>query len=195
MAGEPGSLSQTFGKVAKHIFSFTMIAMMVSVALPAVAAAAAPGAATLGDVGLSLIDHYSTMFTAPFTEFGTVTDIFNNTLAGNFEPGGYELGSGAMHAIHAGHAVEAGGAAASSYSGAAPSTSLLGTAGGAHAAHGGALALSSPAAAGISTHGASCAPFAQWSAANPAQLADLNTMAGGAGLSAEAYYQNTFCHH
>ena len=156
-------LTKTAGGFLKHAFSIAMIGMMVSVALPAVAAATTGGAATLGDLGLAVVDHYATMFTAPFTEFGTVTDIFNNTMAGDFAPAGYELGGGMAHAGHGGHAMLESTASAVS----------------AHAGHG-----------AMST----CLPFNDWAAANPSQLATLNTSAGGMGVSSAEYYRQTFCH-
>ena len=106
-----GGLSQKFMSAAKwvghHLFSPTMIFMMVAMALPGVAAAATAvsAKATLGDIGLAVFDHYKTMFIAPFTEFGTVTDAFSSAAQGNWAAGSYELGAhahgaaaGASHA-------------------------------------------------------------------------------------------------
>lgn len=162
-----GGLSHTFGKAAKHLFSFTMIFMMASVALPAIAAAAAPGAATLGDLGMGLVDHYWTMVSAPFTEFSTVSDIASNTFAGNLAPSSYTaLGTGAAHAGH-------GAAAAAGAAG-----------------HAGAASAASHAAMG---HGV-CAPFDVWQGGLSA--GDLATMKGDAaalGIGLQDYYQSNFC--
>lgn len=112
-----GGLSQKFMSAAKwvghHLFSPTMIFMMVAMALPGVAAAATAvsAKATLGDIVLAVLDHYKTMFIAPFTEASTLGDVFNNTLNGNFAASSYELGAHGAHGA-AGAAHGAAGAAA-----------------------------------------------------------------------------------
>lgn len=98
MAEEKSGLSNSFMKAAKHLVMPTMVAMMTVMAFPAVAAAAPAGAATLGDLGLGLVDHYGTMLTAPFTESGMLGDVIQNTAEGKFAPSSYELGMAAdMH--------------------------------------------------------------------------------------------------
>lgn len=112
MAEQPatgGGLSQKFMAAAKwvrhHLFSPTMIFMMVAMALPgvAVAASAVQGGATIGDLGLAVFDHYKMMFTAPFTEASTLGDVFTNTVNGNLAAGSYELGAHAAHGAHGAH--------------------------------------------------------------------------------------------
>jgi hypothetical protein len=102
-AAEAGGLTNEFKKKAgsffRHAFSFAMIGMMATMVLSPVAMAAAPGAATLGDMGVALVDHYWMMFSAPFTEFDTLADIANNAWNGNFAAGSYELGAHA-HGAH-----------------------------------------------------------------------------------------------
>lgn len=177
--GTGGGLSKTFAKAAKHIFSFTMIAMMVAMALPAVAAAAPAGAATIGDLGMSLVNHYGTMFTAPVTEFSTLSDIFSNTVSGNLAPSavsGFELGG---HAAHAGHAMTdaAAGAGQAMYQGG----SLAGADAAAHAAMGHDMA-------------AAC-DFTSWqSTLSPENLTMMQGDAAAFGMGLEEYYQSNLCH-
>lgn len=95
-----GGLVSAFTKVAKHILSPTMLIMMAAMALPAVAAAVPAGSLTLGDWGLSTLDHYISMFKAPFTQAGAIGDVFSNAASGKFA-GAYELGSQTAHTAHA----------------------------------------------------------------------------------------------
>lgn len=113
-AAEAGGLTSEFKKKAgsffRHAFSFAMIGMMATMVLSPVAMAAAPGAATLGDMGVALVDHYWMMFSAPFTEFDTLADIANNAWNGNFAAGSYELGAHAHGAAGAAHGAMGHGA-------------------------------------------------------------------------------------
>lgn len=93
-----GSLSDKFSKAVggffKHLFSPTMIFMMVAMALPAVgmAATTAGTGATLGDIGLATVDMYVEMFKAPFTDGGVVSDAFGRAVEGDFAADSYEWG-------------------------------------------------------------------------------------------------------
>lgn len=109
MANETAAsgLVDEFGKVAKHVFSPTMLIMMTVMALPAVAAAAPLGTATIGDLGMGLVDHYITMFSAPFTETQVMADIFTNTASGDLAASSYELGGAHAHGAGAEHVMGA----------------------------------------------------------------------------------------
>lgn len=74
--------------IAWHTVGPFMILMMTAMSLPAVAAvaSAAPAGATFGDIGLATLDHFKTMFTAPFTDGGVVVDAFKNAAHGNWAP-------------------------------------------------------------------------------------------------------------
>jgi hypothetical protein len=97
MAEEKKGLSGMFNSFAKHLFSPTMIFMMVAMALPAVSAAAAAAGttATFGDIAMGTLDMGWQMISAPFTDGGTVIDAFQNAGSGNFAAGSYEFGN--MH--------------------------------------------------------------------------------------------------
>lgn len=107
MAGEvakTGSwLSKTFNSVVKHMFSPTMIFMMMAMAFPmaSMAASTAGATATLGDIGLATADMYVEMFKAPFTDGGVMLDAFGNAADGNFAANSYEWGM--MDGGHGGH--------------------------------------------------------------------------------------------
>ncbi len=93
-----GGLSEHFNvkSIVKHIFSPTMITMMAIMAFPA-AAAIPPDAVTLTDIGAATVDHFKTMFTAPFTDGGVVVDATKNAIQGDWSLN-YEFGE-----AHAGH--------------------------------------------------------------------------------------------
>lgn len=102
------SLTRTFGKVARHIFSPGMVIMMTAMAFPVVgaAAAAAGTTATLGDIALSTLDMYGHMLSAPFTDGGVLLDAFGSAANGDLAPGSYELGQMAEHGAYGAHESE-----------------------------------------------------------------------------------------
>ena len=95
------TLTKIFKGVAHHMLSPTMIIMMAVMALPALTMAApvasVAGGLTIGDWGLALADHYATMFTASFTEGGTIYEMLSNVFNGEVAANGYEWGSAHAH--------------------------------------------------------------------------------------------------
>lgn len=182
MAGNNNSLTEAFTGAAKHLFAPTMIIMMTVMAFPAVAAAAPAGAATLGDLGMGLLDHYGTMFAAPFTETEMLGDVINNTMNGDLAASSYELG-GTHHHGGGGH----GGGEIVNHDAATGASADAG-----HGNHSSAPGTQT-ASAHIHPNECTVTGFNQWSGAlSDSATSYYEQLSGGAGL--QNYYMSSVCH-